>query len=78
MDFQQQLQTNWQALGKNAIGSLVKAEFSGAGGQLESAWYAALMLPDQGQAKMRYVGHAGSGSQSYYAVQDEYMQQTQQ
>lgn len=70
LDFQQQLQANWQPFGQNAIGSAVKAEFSGAGGQRESAWYA-LMLPDQGQAKMRYVGHAGSDSQSYYADRPE-------
>ena len=70
LDFQQQLQANWQPLGQEAIGSIVQAEFSGAGGQRESAWYA-LMLPDNGQAKMRYVGHAGSDSQSYYADRPE-------
>lgn len=65
-----QVNKNMQPFGKELTGSYFEAEFSGAGGQRSSGWYG-LLLREQEQIQLVFIGDAGGDTSSFYADRPE-------
>ncbi|MDQ8934865.1 hypothetical protein [Acinetobacter rudis] len=66
----EQVSKNIQAFGPELTGSYFEAEFSGAGGQSSSGWYA-LLLAEQTPIQWVFIGDAGGDTSSFYADRPE-------
>lgn len=65
-----QVNKHIQPFGQSLMGSYHDAEFSGAGGQSSSGWYA-LLLPEQQPIQWLFIGDAGGDTSSFYADRPE-------
>lgn len=65
-----QVKKNLQPFGQQLMGSYFEAEFSGAGGQSSSGWYAVL-LSEQQPIQLLFIGDAGGDTRSFYADRPE-------